>query len=159
MYIGSFLWFVLPRGSVSLGFPPSIFTQLYFVNNEMNASWQLRCDPGEIYEHKAERRAVLWTCAHMQIILTYPELRSWDSVDIASFLAGWSTFGISCCRRCNAFLGRLLLGLTDLAWRQRFRNSESAWPIFGLGFQCCATKIVVTRERHNFGYLRARTRK
>ena len=68
VYIGSFLWFVLPRGSVSLGFPPSIFTQLYFVNNEMNASWQLRCDPGEIYEHKAERRAVLWTYIHMQII-------------------------------------------------------------------------------------------
>ena len=69
VYIGSFLWFVLPRGSASLGFPPSIFTQLYFVNNEMNASWQLRCDPGEIYEHKAERRiAVLWTYIHMQII-------------------------------------------------------------------------------------------
>lgn len=77
-----------PSGICVFGISAFYLYTTNFVNNEMNASWQLRCDPGEIYEHKAERRAVLWTCAHMQIILTYPELRSWDSVDIASFLAG-----------------------------------------------------------------------
>ena len=44
-----------PSGICVFGISAFYLYTTNFVNNEMNASWQLGCDPGEIYEHKAER--------------------------------------------------------------------------------------------------------
>ena len=71
-----------PSGICVFGISAFYLYTTNFVNNEMNASWQLRCDPGEIYEHKAERRAAVVDLHTYANNLTYLELRNWEIVQI-----------------------------------------------------------------------------